>query len=232
MWNSLVWWRKAGITLGPIFIVVALVVSFFDPVPASFFYITGAALVGVSMMDLATLKSFEVSPTGFKGEFERIAAKVDEADTILRRVEEIETRLLITISEQMINRGGEHYMGGTGEEAEFNIFEAANSGQASDHPRVVANMALWKRRLLQTLIYAALGSRGERKPHPATIQWLIQRDFKEMPTAKELTTLLREDGVLESCPADLLTSYAAFRDQDIPPGAEVLQQIYSLRRRD
>lgn len=165
----------------------ALPVSFFNAVSAGFFFITGLLCCLTLVVDWQRLKSLNVSLTSLSAElYEKIEKKVDNAESILAEVRNVEARISLILTEQMLNRGGHHYVGGFGEEAQFAIFRALReTTAATESAEVRANLVELKSRMAMQLQHGLFGSKWEDKLS-AVAGWMTAVDYQTFPDSQKV----------------------------------------------
>jgi hypothetical protein len=212
---------------GAVLIIIALWLSFSHLAPAGFFLFVGILTFTASFVSGENLKSFNVSATSVSAEFH---AQIDRAEILLRDIKRVETRLSLVLSEVLLNKGGEHYMGGMGEEAEFNIYRSLID--AADHAkdeRLTANLDKLKHKLGLKLLWAVAGEIPDRKMAP-TLSSLLQSN-SHLPTAEVLVRALQEDGIEIGEGMNILSAYDHFVQEGKLPTDEAVSSIYRLKFR-
>lgn len=222
--------RKLILLLTGIALVAsALAISFVNPVAAGFFLIVGALGALSSFVTWRELKSFSISPAAFSAEFRE---QIDRAEEILSSLKEVENRISYVLTEQMLNKGGHRYMGGFGEEAEFNIIKTLAAGDASTRSDLVeANIKDLKTRLGIKLLYAVIGARSDQKHAPNTLGFLIETEYKTLPTTDQLKEFAKADGVDLAEVEHVINAYNALTARGEYPPEIVVQSLYELSTR-
>ncbi|WP_349433555.1 hypothetical protein [Pararhizobium sp. A13] len=222
--------RKLILLLTGIALVAsALAISFVNPVAAGFFLVVGALAFLSSFVTWRELKSFSISPAAFSAEFRE---QIDRAEEILSSLKEVENRISYVLTEQMLNKGGHRYMGGFGEEAEFNIIKTLAAGDASTRSDLVeANIKVLKTRLGIRLLYAVIGARSDQKHAPNTVGFLVANEYKTLPTTDQLREFSKADGVDLAEVNHVLSAYDAFTARGEYPSEGVVQSLYELSTR-
>lgn len=214
--------RKLILFAGIGLIVASLALSFDNTVAAGFFLVVGMLTSLTSFVQWRNLQSFTLSPASISAEFKE---QIDRAEEILSEIRATETRLSYILSEQMLNKGGEHYVGGFGDEAEFNIVEAlATIGTPPSEPRLSDNLNGLKRTLGLKLLFAVTGSIVRRDDAPALITYL-EANPKSLPSREVLVELALQDKLDLSPASAALEAYSAFVSEGRFPPEEVRKAI-------
>ena len=220
--------KRLSLLIGIGLLTASLAISFHNAVAAGFFLIVGLVTSLSTFVQWQNLRSFTLSPASVSAEFKE---QIDRAEEILSEIRAAETRLAYILSEQMLNKGGEHYVGGFGDEAEFNIVEAlANIETLSSEPRLVDNLSKLKRGLGLKLLLAVTGSVSRREDGPTLVSYL-EANPNMLPN-RELHVELAQQDQLDISPASTaLEAYSAFVSEGRFPSVEVRKTIYDLTNR-
>lgn len=181
-----------------------------------------------SFVQWQNLKSFTLSPASISAEFKE---QIDRAEEILSEIRTTEARLSYILSEQMLNKGGEHYVGGFGDEAEFNIVEALAAIETlSSEPRLSENLNELKRKLGLMLLFAITGNISRSEDAPALAAY-IEANPKMLPSRDMIVELARRDQLDISISSAALEAYSAFVSDGRFPPEEIRKAIYDLSNR-
>jgi hypothetical protein len=213
--------------VGAILIAISLWLSFSHLAPAGFFLFVGILTVTASFVSGENLKSFNVSATSVSAEFH---AQIDRAEILLQDIKKVETRLSLVLSEVLLNKGGEHYMGGMGEEAEFNIYRSLiDAADYSKDEHLTANLQELKHKLGLKLLWAVAGQISDRETAPTLIN-LLQHN-SHLPNADELVLALQQDGIEIGEGMSILSDYDQFVQNGKLPTDGTVSSIYRLKTR-
>jgi hypothetical protein len=211
---------------GGLLLAAALPISFWNPVSAGFFFVTGTFFCLTLLLDFQRLKSLTISLTSISTE---LYEKVSNAESILKEIQEIEARIAHVLTLQMLNKGGERYVGGFGEEAEFAIFKDLRETKAAKaDPRVIANISELKKQLGFQLCHAVFGTKWSNDESYVR-KWALANKFERLPNAEEVMQLAKKDGIdLESRQA-IVQAYYAFLTRDDLPNDELIKELYDYK---
>lgn len=214
---------------GVVLILASLPVSFVNAVSAGFFFVVGAFACMSVVLDWQRLKSLNLSLTSIGAElFEKIEEKVQDAETILAQVRDVEARISFVITEQMLNRGGNKYIGGYGEEAEFEIYKSLLQLNTNKYVSVTKNMQELKQRLCYGFCNAIFGYQW-RLEGPIK-HWFDATDYKVLPDRDKIVELAALGGVNISTAREVIEAYIAFKDEDVFPQHSLIVRLYDFKR--
>ncbi|MGO7171388.1 hypothetical protein AB9F47_30510 [Rhizobium leguminosarum] len=221
--------HRARLVAGMALTGAALSISFWHPIPAGYFLLVGMIAFLTVVLDWTRIKNFTFSPTSIGVElFSKIERKVESAESLLSEIRGVEERLSIILTEQMLNRGGQNYNGGFGEQTEFAIYKVLQSSEvAVGSPLFRRNMEDLHRDLGFQLCNGIFGKKWE--DGNAVRSWLLSSKYQALPDKHKIEELARRDKVNLAVVSDLLTAYLNFRDRDIVPPDDILEQLYSRK---
>ncbi|WP_156408483.1 MULTISPECIES: hypothetical protein [unclassified Ensifer] len=155
--------------------------------------------------------------------------KVESAEAILKEIRDVEERISLIITEQMLNRGGHRYVGGFGEEAEFAIYRVLQNSKSVRQKRSMdTNLEELHRDLGFQLCNAIFGTKWHEETAAAR-SWLCSSGFQLLPDEPKLKELAMADGVDLSKVSDVFDAYIKFRDENIIPSGDVVKRLYGYK---
>lgn len=221
--------RQASLVTAMALTTAALSISFWHPIPAGYFLLVAMIAFLTVVLDWTRIKIFKVSPTSIDVElFAEIERKVESAESLLSEIRGVEERLSMILTEQMLNRGGQNYSGGFGEQTEFAIYRFLQGSKvAAGSPLFRRNMEELHRDLGFQLCNGIFGKKW--KNGNGIKNWLLSSKYQVLPDKNKIEELARRDKVNLAAVSDLLTAYLDFRDKDIVPADDILEQLYSCK---
>ncbi|WP_105435813.1 hypothetical protein [Neorhizobium tomejilense] len=217
--------RRQGtrLAVGGLLLAASLPISFWNPISAGFFFVLGAFSCLTIFLDFQRLKSLTISLTSISTE---LYEKVSNAENILKEIQEIEARIAHVLTLQMLNKGGERYVGGFGEEAEFAIFkELRETKAARTDPRVIVNISELKKQLGFQLCHGIFGAKWSDDDSHGR-KWALAEKFEKLPNVEEVTMLAEEDGIDLKARRAIFQAYIAFLLKDELPNDELVRNLY------
>ncbi len=217
--------RQARLVMGMALTAAALSISFWHPIPAGYFLLVAMIAFLTVVLDWTRIKIFKVSPTSIDVElFAEIERKVESAESLLSEIRGVEERLSMILTEQM----GQNYSGGFGEQTEFAIYRVLQGSKvAAGSPLFRRNMEELHRDLGFQLCNGIFGKKW--KNGNGIRNWLLSSKYQVLPDKHKIEELARRDKVNLAAVSDLLTAYLNFRDRDIVPPDDILEQLYSCK---
>lgn len=221
--------QQIRLVAGTALIAAALSMSFWHPIPAGYFLLVGMIAFLTVVLDWTRIKNFKFSPTSIGVElFAKIERKVESAESLLLEIRGVEERLSMILTEQMLNRGGQNYNGGFGEQTEFAIYKVLQSSKVTaGSPLFRRNMEELHRDLGFQLCNGIFGKKWE--DGEAVKNWLLSSKYQVLPDKRKIEELARDDKVNLVLVNSLLTAYLEFRENDIVPPDDILEQLYSCK---
>lgn len=219
--------QNARLGTGIALLALALPISFFNVVSAGFFFITGLISCLSLVVDWQRLKSLNVSLTSVSAEmFEKIERKVEDAEGILAEIRQVEDRISYILTEQMLNRGGEHYVGGFGEQAKLAIYRTLRETKAAhESDAVMKNLADLKRRVAFDLCHGLFGSKWRDKTSAVCAE-MIRIDYQYPLPLARVRELASADNIDINRTPVLLEAYRQLIEEDLPPSEDVAAILY------
>ncbi len=203
----------------------AVILSLYEKNDAAGFLLVGATLSYV-VLGPAPLLELALGPLKV-----RYQEKIEVVETIIARLRQSSLSLARAVSEVVINTGGEKYVGGFGEAAQFIIYENLRSLLIANDVPYQKELGTFRRRLLLDYLYAIVGEKRVAKGAGAIMTRLKESDFSELPTVTELRTLTIKDGIKSEWLDRVLAAYRSLHEDWKITDMDMAEKLYEFKNR-
>lgn len=207
--------------LGILFTVACVPISFFSAVSAGFSLVIGVLLLLIGYFSKDVIALIKVSPASLIIELNQ---KITRAEDILEELRRVERRMALIFSELLLNKGGEHYLGGLPEVAVVNMSaQLARIAAESTDSDLDRNMVEVRKLVATKLLAGILGSQTSYSDlYPAS-------PSDALPSANRIRERLPDSEVQKV--SELVAAYERLTDHGEYPSETIARQIYVAERR-
>ncbi|NKM69391.1 hypothetical protein [Rhizobium laguerreae] len=211
---------------GLLLLAACLYISYFDSnhTTAAFFFVVGI----LCFIDYGRLKTLTFGGVLTTELYEKMEKRVENAESILTEIRDIEARIAYVMTQQMLNRGGERYVGGFGEEAEFAIFRGLRETKAAKtDPEVKDSIAELKKQLGFQLCHGIFGTKW-MDDNSKVREWALKNRYEVLPDARKVLQLAKEEG-FDASTSPVYEPYLDFIERNILPSERLIRALYDCK---